>query len=109
VLGLNSKRVATTDPKKNKKPEIATGVQNDLPTPKCLMACRVFKLSNIRATATAATAISRTRTTAYPNQEKQFNSFGEKHCESTINIESKSEKTAHNMRMIKTNIPATYA
>jgi len=59
-----------------------------LPRPKCLMACKVFRLNRIKATAIAATAISRMRTNAYSLRETLL-PFREKHCEATINIENK--------------------
>ena len=57
-----SLKIATIDPAKKKMPDNITGIQNALPTAKCLIACSVFQLTTLRIMAMDARGTSRIRT-----------------------------------------------
>lgn len=63
IVAINEKlatlRTLITDPIAKSMPERATGIQNDLPTPTCFIAPRVFRLIALMMAATATIATSR--------------------------------------------------
>jgi hypothetical protein len=52
-------RIEMMEPVKKRIPDVDTGIQNDLPTPTCLMVFRVLRLSAVKIAAIDATANSR--------------------------------------------------
>ena len=56
-----SLRIAVNDPAKKKMPEDRIGIQKDLPTPRCLIAPKVFRPSAVKKTAIRARGISKIR------------------------------------------------
>lgn len=52
-------RIVIADPVMKSRPDRATGIQNDLPTSRCLIVLWVFKLSMLMMAAIAAIATSR--------------------------------------------------
>ena len=57
--------IAVTDPVKNKTPESITGIQNDLPTSKCLILRRVFHDNMDKTMAIPASGTSRKSTMVF--------------------------------------------
>jgi hypothetical protein len=53
------------EPVKKRIPDVDTGIQNDLPTPTCLMVFRVLRLNMLRIPAIDATANSRMSINVY--------------------------------------------
>jgi len=53
------------EPVKKRIPDADTGIQNELPTPRCLMVFRVFRLNAVKIAAIDATANSRMSITVY--------------------------------------------
>jgi hypothetical protein len=62
----------TMDPTKKKMPDDSTGIQNDLPTDKCLMDRNVLQLTTLKTNAMDARGTSRIRTMAIPTVASRY-------------------------------------
>jgi len=73
------------EPVKKRDPDTDVGIQNDLPTPRCLMALRVLRLTAVKTAAIDATANSSISINV-SSQGNVSSFFEEKLCELTVSI-----------------------
>jgi hypothetical protein len=79
----------TVDPTKKKTLDTNIGIQNDLPTPRCLMALRVLKLKILKMMAIDANANSNTRINVHSSQSSFHPVFRKKLYELVLSIQDR--------------------